>query len=68
MGINTIEFFLEEFTSPRSGEMAIVPGDIYLQSVKASRSVISLIVTLKRRTGVFFIGYHERAAVLFIVK
>ena len=68
LGINTIEFFLEEFTSARSGEVAIVLGDIYLQSVKASRSVISLIVILKRWTGVFFIGYHERAAVLFIVK
>ena len=48
LGINTIEFFLEEFTSPQSGEVAIVLGDIYLQSVKASRSVISLIVILKR--------------------
>ena len=42
--------------------------DIYLQLVKASRSVISLIVFQKCWTGVFFIGWHERAAVLFIVE
>ena len=43
--------------------------DIYLQSVKASRSVTSLIVFLNAEQESFScIGHHERAAVLFIVE
>ena len=59
---------IEPFFSQVIGRNGHCSRDTYLQSVKASRSVISLIVILKCWTGVFFIGYHEREAVLFIVE
>ena len=41
--------------------------DIYLQSVKISRSVISPIAILKYQGRGNFIGYHERTALLVIM-